>query len=98
MRLTVSLLILFSLIARSEGASRVRAGLQVLYDFSDAKGAVVKDQSGFGSPLNLRIADVKAVRRRQGTLQMMGDTIIKSEGSAKKISAAVKQSGAITVE
>jgi hypothetical protein len=98
MRLTVSLLILFSLIARSEGASRVRAGLQVLYDFSDAKGAVVKDQSGFGSPLNLRIADLKAVRRRQGTLQMMGDTIIKSEGSAKKISAAVKQSGAITVE
>jgi hypothetical protein len=98
MRLNVCLLILFSFVAQSESASRVRSGLQVLYNFSETKGAIVKDRSGFGKPLNLQIADLKAIRRGQGTLKITGSTIIKSQGSAKKISDAVKQSGAITVE
>lgn len=98
MRLSLAILLLFAFSVSSSAASRVRAGLQAFYDFQNADGQMVKDRSGFGEPLDLRIADAKAVRRKKGSLTIFGDTVIHSDRSAKKISKAVKQSGAITIE
>ena len=43
--------------------------LLALYDFAEAEGAVVKDRSGHAQPLDLRIEDLKTVRRTAGRLE-----------------------------
>lgn len=73
-------------------------GLIALYDFQSTKGATVLDRSGFGEPLNLKIAKPRAVKRSKGSLRIVSPTIVKSERPAKKIIEAVKRSGAITLE
>ncbi len=78
--------------------SRTRSGLRVLYDFSSSSGAVIKDRSGVGKPINLRIDDTKAVRRSAGSLEVRGKTLIRSEKSASKITESVRRSGKITIE
>ncbi|MDP6718650.1 MAG: hypothetical protein QGF59_08380, partial [Pirellulaceae bacterium] len=50
------------------GSARTRGGLQALYDFRSADGSVVKDQSGVGDPVHLRIENIKSVRRSKGSL------------------------------
>jgi hypothetical protein len=78
--------------------SRVRNGLQVLYDFASSSGAVVQDRSGVGQPVNLKIADPKAVKRSEGKLEITGNTTIGSGKPAKKLIDAVRRSGAISIE
>lgn len=78
--------------------ARTRSGLQVLYDFSSTKGSTVKDRSGVGSPLDLRITDSKAVRRRAGALEVRGKTLIRSDNPASKVYNAVRRSGEMTLE
>lgn len=78
-------------------AERSQAGLLALYDFRDMEGAVVRDVSGAGTPVDLHIADANAVRRTAGALEVTGRTILRSQ-RATRISDAVRVSGKFTVE
>lgn len=84
--------------AGAQDSPRGRNGLLALYDFASESGTVVKDRSGVGRPLDLRINNDKAVRRKAGSLEVVGTALIQSSGPATKIINAVKQSGEFTVE
>ena len=56
-------------------AGRSSDGLVVLYDFRLAKGGIVRDRSGAGQPLNLKIENPKNVRRSEGALEVRGPTL-----------------------
>ena len=79
-------------------AERSAEGLVVLYDFRLAKGSIVRDRSGAGQPLDLKIENPKNVRRSEGALEVRGKTLIHSEKPATKITEAVRRTGEITVE
>ena len=79
-------------------AERSAEGLVVLYDFRLAKGSIVRDRSGAGQPLDLKIENPKNVRRSEGALEVRGKTLIHSEKPATKIFNAVRRSGEITIE
>jgi hypothetical protein len=81
-----------------EAAGRSRSGLQALYDFSEPGGALVKDVSGAGQPVDLRIGDTNAVRWTDGGLEVTGRTLIRSPRSATRISDSIRVSGKFTVE
>lgn len=79
-------------------AQRTTSGLQVLYDFDSSGGNLVKDRSGAGQPIDLQIADPKAVVRSKGALEMRGNTTIRSPKPAQRLAEAIKRSGEITIE
>ena len=79
-------------------AARATSGLVAIYDFGAASGAVVKDRSGVRPGLDLRISNLKAVRRTMGVLEVRGKTVIRSDQPAAKIFNGVRRSGAITIE
>ena len=79
-------------------AGRSSDGLVVLYDFRLAKGGIVRDRSGAGQPLNLKIENPKNVRRSEGALEVRGPTLIRSDKRADKVFKAVRRSGEITIE
>ena len=85
-------------IVPSQAGDRVHEGLLALYDFRLAKGEMVKDRSGAGQPLDLKIENPKNVRRSEGGLEIRGQTLVRSVKPASKISNAVKRSAAITLE
>lgn len=85
-------------VAQESTAGASAQGLVVLYDFASSDGAVVKDVSGVGQPLDLRIAKPNTVRRSAGALEVTGATQIQSEQPARKVIQAVRQSGEIAVE
>lgn len=78
--------------------ARTRSGLQALYDFRSTDGPVVKDQSGVGEPVHLRIENSNSVRRSEGSLEVRGQTLIRSERPAKKVIDSIRRSGEITIE
>ena len=82
----------------TEAAERSRSGLLALYDFSSSEGPVIKDRAGKGRPLDLTIADAKAVRRSPGELTIVGNTIIASRKPPARVIRAIKKSGEITLE
>ncbi len=86
------------LYAQSTTEDQQHRGLVALYYFAGSDGALVKDVSGVGQPLDLTIADLKAVRRSVGGLEVVGKTAIASSGPAAKVIQAVRQSGEIAVE
>jgi hypothetical protein len=69
-----------------------------LYDFAAEEGATVRDRSGVGDPLDLRIADTKAVRRDKGSLEIRGKTVFRSDRAASKLSDAIRRSGQLSLE
>ncbi|NNE94265.1 MAG: DUF1592 domain-containing protein [Verrucomicrobiales bacterium] len=73
-------------------------GLVAFYDFEKLDGPIIRDVSGFGEPLNLKIENPGAVRHSSGSLEITGKTLIRSEKPASKISEAVKKSNEITIE
>ncbi len=77
---------------------RARTGLLALYDFHDAEGARIADRSGLKPPLDLAVGDPKAVRREPGELTVTGRAAVVAPGPARRLSEAVKRSGAITIE
>ncbi len=77
---------------------RVGTGLQVLYDFREAGGNVVKDRAGIGKPIDLQIDNMKQIRRKDDALQVTGNTVIHSVNPAKRLVDAVRRSGSITIE
>ena len=84
--------------ASAWSADRSGDGLVALYDFRLAKGSIVKDRSGVGKPLDLKIENPKNVRRTKGTLEVLGKTLIRSDKPAAKVFNAVRRSGEITIE
>ena len=84
--------------ASAWSADRSGDGLVALYDFRLAKGNIVKDRSGVGKPLDLKIENPKNVRRTKGTLEVRGKTLIRSDKPAAKVFNAVRRSGEITIE
>ncbi|MCH7989601.1 MAG: DUF1587 domain-containing protein, partial [Planctomycetes bacterium] len=77
---------------------RTRSGLLALYDFSSPSGLIVKDRSGVGKPVDLRITNPKAVHRSKGSLEVRGKTLIRSDKPATRITEAIRRSGEITIE
>ena len=70
----------------------------VYYDFSEAKGQVIRDRSGVGAPLDLEIDNPKAVQWHSGSLSIKRSTIIRSKSQPKKLMGAIRRSDAITIE
>ena len=79
--------------------ARISVGQQALYAFLERDGSVVRDVSGVGTPLNLSIQDPdKTTWLECGGLSVDQSTLISGIGSASKISDAIKESNAITLE
>ncbi|MEM0895629.1 MAG: DUF1592 domain-containing protein [Verrucomicrobiota bacterium] len=78
--------------------NRISKGIQVLYDFANAEGTVVRDQSGTGKPLDLTIENPEATQRSPGSLMIRGKTLIRSPQEPKALIAAIKQSSQLTIE
>ena len=81
--------------AKSE---RVQRGLLSLYDFQSTTGNVIKDRAGTRDPVDLQIADTKAVRRVAGELEIRGKTAIRSIKPARRMADAIRRSGEVTIE
>ncbi|MCP4812872.1 MAG: LamG domain-containing protein, partial [Planctomycetaceae bacterium] len=77
---------------------RVTKGLQVLYDFRVSSGPLIKDYSGNGKPIDLRIGNLQGVRRSPGGLEVRGPAAIQSAQPAGSLATIFRRSGAITVE
>ena len=71
---------------------------RIFYDFGIVNGALVKDRSKIGPPLDLRIENLQNVQRSSGSLKVIDNTIIRSIRPAEKISKAIKNSGEFTLE
>ncbi len=84
--------------AANEEPARTRTGLQALYDFSSGDGDIVKDRSEIGQPLDLIIEDEDQVHRTKGSLEVRGETLIRSEAPPTKIIKSVQWTGEITIE
>ncbi len=77
---------------------RVSRDLLALYDFQSDAGRLVRDRSGVGQALNLRIEEPRNVRRASGSLEVRKKTLIRSEEPAAKIIQAVRRNGEISIE
>ncbi|MDP6444119.1 MAG: DUF1592 domain-containing protein [Pirellulaceae bacterium] len=93
----LSAVLVVSVAARA-AEPRVTRSLQVLYTFDDVQGDVVRDRSGVGRPLNLRIEKAASVQRRAGSLVVRSSAKIASAGPAAKLITAVKQTSSISIE
>lgn len=82
----------------AEPSIRVVDGLQVLYTFDRIENGVIPDRSGVGEPLNLRIDQPQGVQFRSGRMIVSSSVNIASDGPAKKIIAAARETNEITVE
>jgi hypothetical protein len=83
---------------RASSGTRAVEGLLALYDFGSNEGSVVKDVSGVEPALDLQIANNKAVKWGKGSLEVRGQTMIKSIKVPTKITKTVKGTGQLTVE
>ncbi len=83
----------------SSAQERVEDDLLVLYNFGEGQGAYVNDISGNGTPLTLKIHDTNNINWIPGGgIDIDAPTLIKSFVAAEKITDAVQNSGAITME
>ncbi|MBN1672522.1 MAG: FecR domain-containing protein [Kiritimatiellae bacterium] len=82
------------------GAGPAPAGaLLARYVFREGRGTVVRDEAGAGDPLDLRIADPRAVRwLRGGGLRVTAPTVISSVRPAAKVVNACRASGEVSLE
>ncbi|MGK0184674.1 MAG: hypothetical protein ACI9R3_000448 [Verrucomicrobiales bacterium] len=85
-------------VAEQTAKARSHAGLQVFYDFGEIEGSLVHDRVGGVHALDLKIENLGAVTRAAGTLTVIGNSIIRSEKPAKRLNAAIKRSGELTIE
>ena len=84
-------------VSYADPPKRVGRGLQVLYDFSGS-GKVIRDRSEADPPIDLTITNMNAVKRRKGSLQVIGKAGIRSKVAASRLNTAVRRSGEITIE
>ncbi|GEM_PF-2878589 len=73
-------------------------GLQVRYAFDEGQGEVVRDLSGRVPALDLHIGDAGATTWRENGLELHGPVLIATPDPAKRLTAAVQQSNALTLE
>ncbi len=79
-------------------SNRVTRGLRALYTFEDGYGTQVRDVSGVGTPLHLRVQDRSAVYWASHFLTVRAPTLISSAGPANKITKACQASNELTLE
>ncbi|HLJ12745.1 MAG TPA: LamG domain-containing protein, partial [Planctomycetaceae bacterium] len=79
-------------------AERVSQDLLALYTFERPTGDFIRDRSGTGEPLDLKIENRQGVTFRGGRLLVTSSARISSAGPARKIVAAMKQSNALSIE
>jgi mono/diheme cytochrome c family protein len=77
---------------------RATRDLQALYTFEQGSGDTVRDVSGAGEPLDLRIEKPSAVRWGGGQLTVTGPTLIATDGPPHRLIDAVKKSKEVTLE
>ena len=82
----------------TSSAIRVADCLRALYTFDEGFGDVIRDVSDVGSPFNLDISDVTAVRWGPGSLMVKSSVVIASKQGAGKIVRSVKKRNELTVE
>ncbi|MFO7774519.1 MAG: LamG-like jellyroll fold domain-containing protein [Candidatus Hydrogenedentota bacterium] len=73
-------------------------GLVARYAFDEGEGAVVRDDSGEEPELDLHIGDMEAVSWLEDGLQVHDSTLIATDGAAERLTDAVQDSGAFTLE
>lgn len=95
--ITVSASILIGAVLNAD-EYRATQGLQVLYDFAETKGDVVKDKSEVNPAINLKLTDVGAVKRTAGRLQIFKPTIIATQQKPTRLIDAIRKSGELTIE
>lgn len=78
--------------------TRITDGLVALYDFKEGQGQEVRDISGVGSSLHLRIMDPAAVSWSAHGLTLNQPVLISSEKPATKIIDACRSANEITLE
>jgi mono/diheme cytochrome c family protein len=83
---------------RAAEGSRVTRDLQVLYTFEAGKGDLIRDRSGVGQPLNLKIKGKSGVQWKNGVLQVQGSARIQSVEPAHKITRSLKKANACSLE
>ncbi|NTW02369.1 MAG: hypothetical protein HGA19_14000, partial [Oscillochloris sp.] len=83
---------------RVRAAGRVRAGLLVEYQFDEREGTTVHDTSAVGTPLDLTLAAEAAVSRVPDGLFVHTPTRIASPEPALKVTRALTESNAFTLE
>ena len=76
---------------------RVSNGLLALYDFTEGSGATITDRAGTSSPVDLTLADPRAVTWVPGGLRFDRPTVATS-GNATRLTSAIAASGAVTME
>lgn len=77
---------------------RITRNLLVLYKFLEGGGSTVLDVSGNGSPLDLDITDLSAIRWTEDGLSIQSPASIVSQGPAAKIIDAVRKTNELSVE
>jgi hypothetical protein len=73
-------------------------GLQVQYAFDESEGAIIRDVSGREPALDLHIQDSGAVRWLNDGLEARGSTLIATKEPALRLTDAVQDSNAFTLE
>ena len=63
-----------------------------------SSGSIVKDRSGVGEPIDLKITNPDSVRRMEGSLEILEETLIRSPKPASRIIESIRISGEITIE
>src|SRR5262245_16497010 len=84
--------------APTGSARRVAQGLLALYTFERPTDDLIRDRSGSGEPLDLKIERRQGIAFRGGRVLVTASTRISSVQPARKIVAAVKQSGGLSIE
>lgn len=80
------------------GPEHVTDGLLALYTLGEGGGEVLRDTAGAGQPLPLRLAGQSGARWDAEGLMTVGSARIASAGAAKQLTAALKATGALTIE
>ena len=83
---------------RGEATRAADDQLRVMYGGTQVEAGAVVDASGVGDPLHLAIGTPKAVQWRDGVLCINASASVASQQPAAKLNAAVRESGALTVE
>ena len=84
--------------SNAEEEARVSRDLLALYTFDAGGGDVVRDRSGFGQRLDLKIQETSSVQWGDGFLATKSSAGISSSRPAKKIVDAIRHSGSMTIE
>lgn len=86
--------------ARTDGPPALagHSALEALYTFDAGSGDIIRDESGVDPPLDLTISDAAAVSWSPEGLTVNASAQVATDGPARRLNAAVRASGALTVD